>query len=65
MAVPLIIGAGVAITGLIGAGSYTAGATTGAAASDKLGVGLSLASIAVGLFLIFYLAYRFNLFRRL
>jgi len=50
---------------LIGASGYAAGATTGAAASDKLGTGLSLASIVVGLFLIFYLTYRFNLFRRL
>jgi len=61
MAIPLIIGAGVALTGLVGAGGFTAGA----AASDKLGTGLSLASIVIGLFLVFYLAYRFNLFKRL
>ena len=61
MAIPLIIGAGIAATGLIGAGGFTVGAAT----SDKLGTGLSLASIVVGLFLILYLAYRFNLFKRL
>ncbi len=62
--IPLLVGAGVALVGMIGAGSYTAGAATGAATSDKLGTGISLASVAVGLFLIFYLAYRFNLFKR-
>jgi len=61
MAIPLIIGAGIALTGLVGAGGFTVGAAT----SDKLGTGLSLLSIVIGLFLIFYLAYRFKLFGRL
>jgi len=60
MAIPLIIGAGVAVAGMVGAGGYV----TGAATSEALGTGLSLTSITLGLFLIFYLAYRFNLFKR-
>ena len=50
--VPLLLGAG-----LLGAGGFI----TGSATSDKLGTGISLASMVVGLFLVFILTKQFKL----
>ncbi len=52
--VPIVIGAG-----LLG----TSGFITGAATSDTLGTGLSLASLVVGLVLVMILIQRFGLLR--
>ena len=52
--VPIAIGAG-----LLGTGGFITGATT----SDKLGVGLSITGVVVGLFLILILIQRFNLLK--
>ena len=49
--VPIILG-----SGLIGASGFA----TGAATSDKLGVGISIAGLVVGLFLVFILIQRFG-----
>ncbi len=52
--VPIVIGAG-----LLGTGGFITGAST----SDKLGTGLSLASLVVGLVLVIILIQRFGLLR--
>ncbi|MBX2809388.1 MAG: hypothetical protein KTR20_12235 [Cellvibrionaceae bacterium] len=56
--VPIVLGAG-----LLGTGSFLSGSATGAAASDKLGVGISITGFVVGLFLIFMLIQRFGLLK--
>ena len=50
--VPIVLGAG-----LLGTGGFITGVST----SDKLGTGLSLASIVVGLVLVMILIQRFGL----
>jgi len=52
--VPIVIGAG-----LLGTGGFLSGAAT----SDKLGTGISIASVVAGLFLVFILSRRFGLLR--
>ncbi len=62
MALPLV--AAPIVAGLVGAGLIgTGGFVTGAATSEKLGTGITAASIVVGLFLVFILLQRFKLFR--
>ena len=56
--VPIFIGAG-----LLGTGGFIAGSTTGAAISDELGTGISIAGLVIGLFLVFILIQRFGLLR--
>lgn len=56
--VPIFLGAG-----LLGTGGFLSGAATGAATSDKLGVGISISGLVIGLFLIFILIQRFGLLR--
>jgi len=53
--VPIVLGAG-----LLGVGGFASGTVTGAATSDKLGVGISIAGLVVGLFLIVILIQRFG-----
>lgn len=50
--VPIIIGAG-----LLGTGGFV----TGAATSERLGTGITMASLVVGLFLVFILVKKFKL----
>ena len=50
--VPIVIGAG-----LLGTGGFITGAST----SDKLGVGISITGLVVGLFLVFMLIQQFGL----
>lgn len=52
--VPIVLGAG-----LFG----TSGFVSGAATSDKLGTGITVAGLVVGLFLIFILIQRFGLLK--
>ncbi len=56
--VPIVLGAG-----LLGTGGFLSGTATGAAASDKLGVGISITGVVAGLFLIFILIQRFGLLK--
>ncbi len=56
--VPIVIGAG-----LLGTGGFISGAATGSATSEKLGVGISIMGLVVGLFLVFMLIQRFGLLK--